>query len=62
MLDKAHHLFVVQAAKEISQIRLQHPAYLTPSNHFIQCRQSIVGTHTAPPAKKAWQKVLLINR
>lgn len=61
MLDKAEHPFVTQAPEEVLQIRLQYPFHLPSGNHFVKCCQCLMGAPPRPSAKRAWQKLLLVD-
>src|SRR6202163_2130012 len=61
MLDKPEQPLVVQAPEEVLQIRLQHPSGLGAGDNLVEGRQRMMGAPSWPSAKRARQKVLLVN-
>ncbi len=61
MFNKTEHPVMVEAPEEVLQVRLQHPSRFTAGDHFIEGRQSVMGTQPCPSAERAWQEVLLVD-
>src|SRR5262249_31372013 len=61
MFDKSEHPIVIEAPKEVLQIRLQHPANPPAGDDLSKGPQSMVGAELWSAAERAGQKVLLVN-
>src|SRR5215510_8074414 len=51
VFDKPEHPIVIEAPKEVLQIRLQHPPNLAASNDLVEGCQGMMGTEPRPAAK-----------
>src|SRR5580700_1250494 len=61
MFDKSEDPIVIEAPKEVLQIRLQHPANHAAGDDLIEGRQGVMGTELWPAAERAGQEVLFVN-
>src|ERR1700675_545480 len=61
MFDKSEDPIVIEAPKEVLQIRLQHPANHTAGDDLIEGRQGVMGAKLRPAAERAGQEVLLVD-
>ena len=52
VLHETEHPFVTETAKEILQVRLQHPAHLTTGDHLIEGGQGLMGSSFWPATKR----------
>ena len=52
VLHETEHPFVTETAKEILQVRLQHPAHLTTGDHLIEGGQGLMGSSFRPATKR----------
>jgi hypothetical protein len=61
MFDKSEDPIVIEASKEVLQIRLQYPADLAAGDDLVEGRQGMMGAEPWPAAERTGQEVLLIN-
>src|ERR1700728_367598 len=61
MFDKSEDPIVIEAPKEVLQIRLQHPANHAAGDDLIEGRQGVMGAKLRPAAERAGQEVLLVD-
>jgi len=61
MFDKSEHPIVIEAPKEVLQIRLQHPADQAAGDDLSKGPQSMMGAELWSAAERAGQEVLLVN-
>ena len=61
MFDKSEDPIVIEAPKEVLQIRLQHPADQAAGDDLSKGPQSMMGAELWSAAERAGQEVLLVN-
>src|SRR6202048_948913 len=61
MFDKSEDPIVIEAPKEVLQIRLQHPADQAAGDALSKGPQSMMGAELGSAAERAGQEVLLVN-
>src|ERR1700730_14926434 len=61
MFDKSEDPIVIEAPKEVLQIRLQHPADQAAGDDLSKGPQSMMGAELGSAAERAGQEVLLVN-
>src|ERR1700726_1471087 len=61
MFDKSEDPIVIEAPKEVLQIRLQHPANQPAGDDLSKGPQSMMGAELWSAAERAGQEVLLVN-
>src|SRR5260370_23882629 len=61
MFDKSEDPIVIEAPKEVLQIRLQHPADQSAGDDLSKGRQGMMGAELWSAAERAGQEILLVN-